>query len=162
MATDIIARGMAAEAEKTANKYKAGANIIFTENADGTVAIEASGEVSSEDTVARNLINNHKENKDNPHGVTAEQIGLGNVDNTSDLGKPISNAMQDALDKKVDSSNLGTAAYKDVSIDGDASDSQVVLGNDSRLSDSRKADGGNADTSNSVKTTVLIVHIVPF
>lgn len=146
MATDIIARGMAAEAEKTANKYKAGANIVFTENADGTVAIEASGEVSSEDTVARNLINNHKENTDNPHGVTAEQIGLGNVDNTSDLEKPISNAMQDALDKKVDSNNLGTTAYKDVPIDGDASDSQVVLGNDSRLSDSRKADGGNADT----------------
>lgn len=146
MATDIIARGMAAEAEKTANKYKAGANIVFTENADGTVAIEASGEVSSEDTVARNLINNHKEDTGNPHGVTAEQIGLGNVDNTSDLEKPISNAMQDALDKKVDSNNLGTAAYKDVPIDGDASDSQVVLGNDSRLSDSRKADGGNAAT----------------
>ena len=146
MATDIIARGMAAEAEKTANKYKAGANIVFTENADGTVAIEASGEVSSEDTVARNLINNHKEDTGNPHGVTAEQIGLGNVDNTSDLEKPISNAMQDVLDKKVDSNNLGTAAYKDVPIDGDASDSQVVLGNDSRLSDSRKADGGNAAT----------------
>lgn len=146
MATDIIARGMASEAEKAANKYVAGTNITFTPQGDGTVAIEASGDVSSEDTIARNLIYNHKEDTDNPHGVTAEQIGLGNVDNTSDLEKPISNAMQDALDKKVDSNNLGTAAYKDVPIDGDASDSQVVLGNDSRLSDSRKADGGNAAT----------------
>ena len=159
MATDIIARGMAAEAEKTANKYKAGANIVFTENADGTVAIEASGEVSSEDTVARNLINDHKENTDNPHGVTAEQIGLGNVDNTSDLEKPISNAMQEALDKKVDKSNLGTAAYKDTPTDGDASDGQVVLGNDSRLSDSRKADGGNADTLDNLHSSSFMQWI---
>lgn len=160
MATDIIARGMAAEAEKTANKYKAGTNIIFTENADGTVAIEASGEVSSEDTVARNLINNHKENTNNPHGVTAEQIGLGNVNNTSDLEKPISNAMQEALDKKVDSSKIGSAAYKDISINGDASDEQVVMGNDSRLSDSRKADGGNADTLDGLHASELGIDII--
>lgn len=34
--------------------------------------------------------------------VTAESIGLGNVDNTSDVNKPISTAQQDALDLKVD------------------------------------------------------------
>lgn len=38
----------------------------------------------------------------NPHNVTKEQIGLGNVDNTSDLEKPISTATQVALDKKSD------------------------------------------------------------
>ena len=38
----------------------------------------------------------------NPHNVTKEQIGLGNVDNTSDLNKPISLATQMALDKKSD------------------------------------------------------------
>ena len=35
-------------------------------------------------------------------GVTKTQVGLGNVDNTSDLDKPISTATQNALDDKVD------------------------------------------------------------
>ena len=34
--------------------------------------------------------------------VTASDVGLGNVDNTSDLNKPISTATQNALDDKVD------------------------------------------------------------
>ena len=38
----------------------------------------------------------------NPHAVTATQVGLGNVDNTSDLDKPISTATQSALDAKAD------------------------------------------------------------
>jgi hypothetical protein len=37
-------------------------------------------------------------NADNPHGITAATIGLGNVDNTADIDKPISKATQDALD----------------------------------------------------------------
>jgi hypothetical protein len=37
----------------------------------------------------------------NPHGVTPTQIGLGNVDNTSDLNKPISTSTQSALDLKL-------------------------------------------------------------
>lgn len=35
---------------------------------------------------------NHINNKINPHSVTKDQLGLSNVDNTSDLDKPISNA----------------------------------------------------------------------
>ena len=38
----------------------------------------------------------------NPHGTTKTDVGLGNVDNTSDLNKPISNATQLALDTKLD------------------------------------------------------------
>lgn len=34
----------------------------------------------------------------NPHNVTASDVGLGNVDNTSDADKPISDDTQDALD----------------------------------------------------------------
>ncbi len=40
----------------------------------------------------------HKSDNTNPHGVTKAQVGLGNVDNTSDLDKPISTATQTALD----------------------------------------------------------------
>ena len=40
----------------------------------------------------------HVEDKENPHGVTAEQLGLGNVDNTSDLDKPVSTAQAVAME----------------------------------------------------------------
>lgn len=42
----------------------------------------------------------HTSNISNPHGVTKTQVGLGNVDNTSDANKPISTATQTALDLK--------------------------------------------------------------
>mgnify|MGYP001004894363 CR=1 FL=1 len=43
----------------------------------------------------------HIANTSNPHSVTKAQVGLGNVDNTSDLNKPISTATQTALNLKV-------------------------------------------------------------
>lgn len=42
---------------------------------------------------------------DNPHNVNKGQVGLGDVDNTADLDKPISTATQTALDLKYDASN---------------------------------------------------------
>lgn len=48
-----------------------------------------------------NLIN-HINNTENPHSVTKAQIGLGNVNNTSDANKPISTATQTALNGKAD------------------------------------------------------------
>lgn len=38
--------------------------------------------------------NSHVTDYKNPHKVTKDQVGLGNVDNTSDVNKPISNAQQ--------------------------------------------------------------------
>lgn len=47
-------------------------------------------------------LSSHTGNKNNPHAVTKEQIGLGQVDNTSDADKPISKAAQKALDQLSD------------------------------------------------------------
>ena len=121
MATDIIARGMITE-------YKSGTNISFKENDDGSVTISASGDVSSEDTVARDTIDNHKLDKNNPHNVTAEQVGLGNVNNTADLDKPISTAVQTALDDKANTKHTHNKS--------DITD----------FPNSLPANGGNADT----------------
>ena len=44
------------------------------------------------------VFDNHTNDYENPHNVTKEQIGLDQVDNTSDLEKPISDATQAALD----------------------------------------------------------------
>lgn len=45
----------------------------------------------------QNALSAHENNQNNPHSVTKAQVGLGNVDNTSDIDKPISNAVQAAL-----------------------------------------------------------------
>ena len=39
----------------------------------------------------------HTKDLNNPHQVTKEQVGLGNADNTSDMDKPISNAVSSAI-----------------------------------------------------------------
>ena len=44
----------------------------------------------------------HSQTIGNPHGTTKNDIGLGNVDNTSDLNKPISTATQTALNNKLE------------------------------------------------------------
>lgn len=52
----------------------------------------------------------HSQTTGNPHGTTKSDIGLGNVDNTSDLNKPISTATQTALNSKLDKGGyVGTA-----------------------------------------------------
>lgn len=54
-------------------------------------------------------LDSHISNKTNPHEVTKAQVGLGNVDNTSDANKPISAATQAALDLKASASQLSSA-----------------------------------------------------
>lgn len=50
-----------------------------------------------------------------------------------------SDSIVDQLDTKANSSDLGTAAEKNVPASGDASSSEVVMGNDSRLTNARNA-----------------------
>lgn len=42
-------------------------------------------------------VDSHIGNKSNPHGVTKAQVGLGNVNNTSDADKPVSTAQATAI-----------------------------------------------------------------
>lgn len=58
-------------------------------------------------TVSGNL-STHINDKNNPHAVTKAQVGLGNVDNTSDADKPVSDATQTELNKKENTSNKVT------------------------------------------------------
>lgn len=60
---------------------------------------DQAGITSDIDAVQTNL-ETHINNKSNPHEVNKAQVGLGNVDNTSDANKPISNATQTALNGK--------------------------------------------------------------
>lgn len=51
------------------------------------------------------IMDEHLSDESNPHNVTKEQLKLGNVDNTSDIDKPISSLQQEALDLKADTDN---------------------------------------------------------
>ena len=86
---------------------------IRAKKAEGELAADLSLESiraqNAEQTIQTNLTT-HTSNQENPHNVTAEQIGLGNVDNTSDLDKPISNATQAELNKKANDADLATVA----------------------------------------------------
>ena len=59
----------------------------------------------SEVTAVDSKVDTHVARVDNPHGVTKAQVGLGNVDDTSDADKPISTATQSALDLKANADN---------------------------------------------------------
>jgi hypothetical protein len=50
-------------------------------------------------------IDSHLASTSNPHSTTKAQVGLGNVDNTSDSSKPVSTAQQTALDAKESTAN---------------------------------------------------------
>ena len=54
-------------------------------------------------------VSQHTANRSNPHEVTKAQVGLGNVDNTSDMGKPVSTATARELALRVKISNLKAA-----------------------------------------------------
>lgn len=65
---------------------------------------DQAGITSDIDAVQTNL-ETHINNKSNPHEVNKAQVGLGNVDNTSDANKPISSATQNALNSKFNASD---------------------------------------------------------
>ena len=61
------------------------------------------------DTTVNAKVNSHIGNKSNPHGVTKAQVGLGNVNNTSDADKPVSTAQATAIaDAKAAGTNAQT------------------------------------------------------
>lgn len=82
--------------------------------ANGLAALNADKKIKSENIPFGNTVNTvfegssgkalessldaHILDKDNPHGTTKQQIGLSNVDNTSDRNKPVSTAQQAAID----------------------------------------------------------------
>lgn len=59
------------------------------------------------DTDVNAKVDSHIANKSNPHGVTKAQVGLGNVNNTSDANKPVSTAQATAI---ADAKAAGTLA----------------------------------------------------
>jgi len=91
------------------------------------------------DAVADNL-SNHESNTSNPHATTKDQVGLGNVDNTSDADKPISSATQTALNAKEPTITAGTTSqyYRGDKTFQTLDNAAVGLGNVDNTSDEDK------------------------
>lgn len=68
-------------------------------------------DTGSDVTALETKVNNHIANKSNPHTVTKTQVGLGNVNNTSDANKPVSTAQASAI---ADAKAAGTAAQTSI------------------------------------------------
>lgn len=72
---------------------------------------EAVGNTDTNLTALETKVNQHIANKSNPHAVTKTQVGLGNVNNTSDANKPVSTAQAAAI---ANAKAAGTAAQTSI------------------------------------------------
>ncbi len=89
----------------------------------------------------------HKSSANNPHSVTKSQVGLGNVDNTSDVNKPVSVATQSALNGRAPVSHGSTSTTYGVgtgTVYGHVKLSDSISNNSTQF-------GGTAATPNAVK-----------
>lgn len=65
-------------------------------------ALSAFGKLQKQISDNLTALANHAADTANPHSVTKAQVGLGNVDNTADVDKPVSTAQQTAINAKLD------------------------------------------------------------
>ena len=104
-------------------------------------------------------LSSHELDTNNPHDVTKTQIGLSNVDNTSDLDKSISNLTQTALNLKADDLDL-TAHTTNTSNPHGVTKSQVGLANVDNTSDLDKPISALTQTALDLKAdgTIVTAH----
>lgn len=102
---DNTVQGLANEITNRTNAINALRTELKT-YVDGLIA-----DTGSDVTALETKVNNHIANKSNPHTVTKTQVGLGNVNNTSDADKPVSTAQATAI---ADAKAAGTAAQTSI------------------------------------------------
>lgn len=90
------------------NTFNGRSGTVIPQSGDYT-ASQVGADPSGSAAAVQNSLNAHAA-QSNPHATTKADIGLGAVDNTSDLNKPISSAMQTALNAKAASSHSHAAS----------------------------------------------------
>ena len=135
------------------------------DNLSGT-GVLTHDEIDMEVAALRSSINSydgelagHKDREDNPHSVTKLQLGLVNVDNTSDANKPISDAVREALNAKLEESDL--TAHTDLAKNPHSvTKLQLGLGNVDNTSDANKpiSDAVREALNTKADSTSLVGH----
>jgi prefoldin subunit 5 len=92
--------GLAAETSAREAADSALDSRLDTAESDINAIESAATTLAGRVTTAEGSLSSHTAATNNPHSVTKSQVGLGNVDNTSDANKPVSTAGQTALDGK--------------------------------------------------------------
>lgn len=108
LANSALQQAQAAQSTADSGVSKADA---AQSTADNAVASAANAQ-SSADT-ANTKIDTHLTDTNNPHNVSKEQIGLGNVDNTADSLKPLSTPQKSYVDEQITEVNNIVATKAD-------------------------------------------------
>lgn len=126
---------------------------------------DQAGITSDIDAVQTNL-ETHINNKSNPHEVTKVQVGLGNVDNTSDANKPISTATQNALNSKFNASdgnalkqrvdNIPELVATDITVDSDNDSVNISLDKTSIVDGTLSGTTININSATASKAGILV------
>ena len=126
---------------------------------------DQAGITSVIDAVQTNL-ETHINNKSNPHKVTKDQVGLGNVDNTSDANKPISTATQTALNGKFSATdgnalkqrvdNIPKLVATDITVDSDNDSVNISLDKTSIVDGTLSGTTININSATASKAGILV------
>ena len=126
---------------------------------------DQAGITSDIDAVQTNL-ETHINNKSNPHKVNKAQVGLGDVDNTSDANKPISNATQTALNGKFSATdgnalkqrvdNIPELVATDITVDSDNDSVNISLDKTSIVDGTLSGTTININSATASKAGILV------
>lgn len=128
--------------------------------------LKAQAEIDTSISNVQNNLNAHINNRTNPHRVTKEQIGLDQVDNTSDANKPISNATQTALNGKFSVTdgnalkqrvdNIPELVVTDITVDSDNDSVNISLDKTSIVDGTLSGTIININSATASKAGILV------
>lgn len=122
--------------------------------------------ITSDINAVQTNLETHINNKSNPHKVTKDQVGLGNVDNTSDANKPISNATRTALNGKFSATdgnalkqrvdNIPKLVATDITVNSDNDSVNISLGKTSIVDGTSSGTTININSATASKAGILV------
>lgn len=122
--------------------------------------------ITSDINAVQTNLETHINNKSNPHKVTKNQVGLGNVDNTSDANKPISNATRTALNGKFSATdgnalkqrvdNIPELVATDITVDSDNDSVNISLDKTSIVDGTLSGTTININSATASKAGILV------
>ena len=128
--------------------------------------LKAQAEIDTSISNVQNNLNAHINNRTNPHRVTKEQIGLDQVDNTSDANKPISTATQTALNGKFSATdgnalkqrvdNIPELVATDITVDSDNDSVNISLDKTSIVDGTLSGTTININSATASKAGILV------
>lgn len=146
MTAHIVYRSESAPAATPATVYK-GDKLTAAEIDGNMLSIVTEVATARSESAA---LSTHAARVDNPHSVIKSQVGLGNVDNTSDANKPVSTAQQTALNLKA---NIASPTFTGT-VSG-VTAAMVGLGNVDNTSDATK-NAATATLTNKTLTSPVL------